>query len=1028
MNCCKEAVYRALLLNNRVGGVAATTLAPTTLAPTTRAPTTPVPTTRATTAAPATREATTPKPTTRAATTTRGPITPTPSTRGPTTPPPTTRSPSTPTPTTTTASTPPPTSSTPTVPRTTLAPTTLAPTTRTTTYMDDGGNDGGQTDPCALADATLLGRSPTSGDSYFMPLASLRACMLNTRITHASAIWTLHNLLYGVAETYSFTDLVVDSVASEQSNDCGHRVHPVKVELEALIGAQISDYDKMLSGQDPDAVNEILNEERPAYEFHSNLLNLFNRLHDAHTSYATPYDMFRVYFPFNFGSRMQDGRQVVTLRYTTDPAQSLGRLAFAYQRLFGTTPLPTRYNDTVITLINNMCPMEYLRSLVADDGPLAASYQQTEQRLNAYIFTSPLLVLSQVLSNLPDYDAVTLRFEDGYETSVNLMGQFADLSTSPYYSVPNLRSTAALSSYLHSNPAFNAFVGLESDLEAKKPTLWKYASAAAAAPIIHGGRIMSSVHSDRLAQLSKKHKALLDPVRNHLRDNLLNVPLPIDPLEDDSSPHRAVFANATVLDKVIKETLASSEGGASPAGALRFNTAGGFTYAITGDTMVIRIPSMVPEPRAQDDKNFYYFPDFVVAQRAAIARNVSRLLVDVSSNGGGYIVSAYALLWYLMADADRICAPLRVRVTPNWKLWLDSFGSGIAATVDTYLGPKGDDLADEIDQIFANVSALVTLVYDGLGYTQDVLGASTKAVSLAKVEAAKQSILAKPNKGDRADAIRAYLKDRSFIPDDAEVKDSLLPVAGFTPFDPTEFVRPHTAGETFLPLLSNYKQPQSRNWGRPANYSQPGEYAWCGDVLLNMPTVAAGYRAGYWTQVAFVTDGTCGSACALFTQAIQTNGDAVGFTYGGAADTALDVASFAGGNVEEYNDFWPTLAFAAKLGELVSGGAAPWAAAHEHTWVAHPIAFPTKASARFNWNMMFSEAMGDAALPRQFYLMPGRKHFNVWPNTDTGRADLYAQIAAIPDWAAIPAQFKDSHGQCPLEANPFARRQAGHQF
>lgn len=106
---------------------------------------------------------------------------------------------------------------------------------------------------------------------------------------------------------------------------------------------------------------------------------------------------------------------------------------------------------------------------MGEEGPLAATYQQMEQRLNAFVFSTPLLVLSQVVATLPDYDSIRLRFADGSEFTVNLLGQFADRSTSPYYSVPNLRSTEALSSFMHTNEAFSAFLKLDEEAESKNP-------------------------------------------------------------------------------------------------------------------------------------------------------------------------------------------------------------------------------------------------------------------------------------------------------------------------------------------------------------------------------------------------------------------------------------------------------------------------------------------------------------------------------------------------------------------------------
>ena len=872
----------------------------------------------------------------------------------------------------------------------------------------------------------MLGHSPTSGDSYFMKPVDLRACLQSTKISHANALWTLHNLYYGVAETYSFTDIAVNSLNSVQNNVCGFKLHPVSVDLIGEISSQISDYNDVLSPLSENDVDAYLAQERPAYEFHANLLRMMNNLHDAHTLYATPYEMFRVYAPLNFGSRMVNGRQVITLRYTTNTADPVGRLARIHERLFGSIPFPESYNGKIVAQINGVDALTFLLRLVADNAPLGASYQQAEQRLNANFFSSPLLVFGLTLSLMPDFDSLTLKFSDGIVKTAHLLGQFADLSTSPYYSVPNLRSSSALSSYMHSNPAFNAFINHEENANEMRSTLWKSASSAARAPI--ASHLMSSSSGgqlrDRWMQLSKRHKALLCPVKNFMRDHILNVPV-----EDiDTVPSRSPrFAEAAVLARVIKDQLArgASSGGRSTTFTQFPN---GLSYSIRGDVIIVRVPSMVPEPESDDDENFYFFPDFVKIQTAAKRAQVTRLLFDVTNNGGGYVMSAYALLWYVMADPVKACAPLRKRVTPNWDLWINSFGDGLQALVDKFLTVQGESLADKINPIFKEISSLVTLLYEGLGLTFDDLGSVTKNVALARVTAAKASILARTSKADRARAIVNYIKSRGFIPPDAPVRDQMMPIEGFTPFDPAELCRVKSELEYFTNPNSIYKQPEFKSWGRPSSYSQPGLYSFCFSTMQHMPQVAAGYQTGYWSQVAFVSDGTCGSACALFTQALQTNGDAVAFTYGGVANTPLDVASFAGGNVEEYSSFWPSLAFAAKVGHLASGGQAPWSLAHHRTWVSSPIAFPTRASARFNWNMMFASAMGPDALPRQFYLIPARKHFNIWTASEEGLSQIYSEISSIQNWATIPAQFASSHGQCPGEITPFANRPPVHVY
>jgi hypothetical protein len=375
-----------------------------------------------------------------------------------------------------------------------------------------------------------------------------------------------------------------------------------------------------------------------------------------------------------------------------------------------------------------------------------------------------------------------------------------------------------------------------------------------------------------------------------------------------------------------------------------------------------------------------------------------------------------------MADESKICAPIRKRITPNWEAWLESFGSGIEVLVDKYLGSQGEALADKLDSIFAEIVNVVTVLYDGFGFTSDQLGRVSKAVAIERVNTKQRQIRSIPSKATKAAAIASYIRMRQFVPiEAARLRDSILPAGWSNPFDPREVLNRSVDGRfiPFNPRLSNYKQADNKEWGgRGAKYSKAGHYEFCMRTLREMPDKAIGYVKGYWTDISFVSDGTCGSACALFTQGIQTNGDAVAFTYGGIANKALDVASFAGGNVEDYEDFWPKLAFTARVAKLASGGQAPWIKAHEKTWVSSPIAFPTKASANFNWNMMFVEAMGPDALPRQFYLIPGRRHFNLWGSDKVTKTELYRQITVIENWKQVQGQFAVTHGQCPLEQVP----------
>jgi hypothetical protein len=346
------------------------------------------------------------------------------------------------------------------------------------------------------------------------------------------------------------------------------------------------------------------------------------------------------------------------------------------------------------------------------------------------------------------------------------------------------------------------------------------------------------------------------------------------------------------------------------------------------------------------------------------------------------------------------------------------------------MAPESESVSDDIDSIFDQIESLVILMHDGLGIEALLKGLPGKTSTLQALQRKKDELEAITDKVARGDAIVSYLRSRDCLANPVgqpanivarinELKEYLLPQLWMQPF------RNGADKEYSWPLrsiigLRNYLRPETKVWGgRPGTYSQRARFSECQNLFEDMPDQASGYIKNYWTQVAFVSDGTCGSACALFTQGIQTNGDAVGFTYGGVANQALDVAAFAGGNVEGYKDFWSRATFQAKAAKLASRGKAPWIVQHEKSWVSSPMPFPTRAGASFNRNMMFVEAMGEDALPRQFYLIPARRHFNIWGSDEMTKTELYGQITAIGDWGAIEGQFAATHGQCPLEARPF---------
>ena len=91
--------------------------------------------------------------------------------------------------------------------------------------------------------------------------------------------------------------------------------------------------------------------------------------------------------------------------------------------------------------------------------------------------------------------------------------------------------------------------------------------------------------------------------------------------------------------------------------------------------------------------------------------------------------------------------------------------------------------------------------------------------------------------------------------------------------------------------------------------------------------------------------------------------------------------------------------------------------------------FPTRATAKFNWNMMFAPQLGEDALPRQFYLLPPTMHINKWATSAyIEKNPIYDEIVSVANWKSIQPQFPSSHARMFVRpiAPQLARLMSGH--
>ena len=75
-------------------------------------------------------------------------------------------------------------------------------------------------DPCWKLNRMAGGYESLLGDIYYTSITDLKKCLLGLKITNYKALWTLHNLHFGIAEAYSFTDIATEQGRSSRVALC----------------------------------------------------------------------------------------------------------------------------------------------------------------------------------------------------------------------------------------------------------------------------------------------------------------------------------------------------------------------------------------------------------------------------------------------------------------------------------------------------------------------------------------------------------------------------------------------------------------------------------------------------------------------------------------------------------------------------------------------------------------------------------------------------------------------------------------
>ncbi|KAF4734595.1 hypothetical protein FOZ62_022592 [Perkinsus olseni] len=792
----------------------------------------------------------------------------------------------------------------------------------------------------------------TKRDHIWAKAEDVNKCLNSLTITNFNALFTLHNLKYGLTETYAFTDVANGLNKSIQSNTCGFKLHSLDVDIKGFIDDKIREFADVLDPMTPAERRKFFSESIPAAPFHFALQREFSRLNDAHTLYFSPFIDFYYVLPIRFESRMRDGAQVITLGFPD--------LDESYYCLIYGTPVTKHKEGDVIVEVDGKPVLQWMQDAVSESGPYLGIYQGPLQRLSNHFFVSPA-VDRDLRRFQPPTGPLSVTFQDGSTETINWLGRLSDYSKSAGADVITAQFYNVLTNW---NPLFQRTVKFETEFYRKEgDTLWDLAGDFSA------GDYDNEMLDDILA-----HK-----VDSRVDDVLFGTKTPV-----------------TQEDKWINGT--------------------GYQYSLLDDTVVVSVPDFVPGGGEFDLRTVLY-ENFSEVQDFARQSNVSRILFDVSTNGGGFVVSTFALQWYVVPNADDICFPIVRHMTDNWISWVSSFGVNYNQTIDNFFSENADKVGDpafiheRFQQLYLLLNYADQLLSDA-ETTQDSRVENTEVPRLKKIE---EGILSQSSPAQRARLFNIFLKERLFLNASTAVGSELAPQYGWYLFDNEELINPKTR-EPFDPPLSQFTNYRVLPWGKPSNYSATSVFGFCYDILQNVSSLAGpSYDAEYWTEVAFVTDGNCGSACSLFTQTLQLTGAATAFTFGGLKDQAMDVASFGGGNVLEYDDTSPLLNIASHLGYWATFGDSDWSKRHTNIWVNKPIPFPNSARVRYTWNLGSASQLGPQSLPRQFYIIPPHKQLNMWARNLDERAAIHEEIVSIKNWTHLRMnpQFPNL-GDCPV--------------
>lgn len=861
--------------------------------------------------------------------------------------------------------------------------------------FDDDDNT--KIDYCAdLNDKSIIAGMDSTG------LANIRwgigedvmKCLNTLTITRHDALFTLHNLRYGVAEGYSFTSIAKDATKSEESNKCGFGIYDVKVDLVKFLDNKIYQFtdklDKEVSSEEREA---FLEDTIPSLKFHSEIMDEFNKLNDAHTLYISPYDMFIYTLPICFDTDLAEGggggndRQVILLCNL--------HMEVMYMELLGHGTTERASSGDEIIEIDGMPAIAWLEYMVSDDGPLKGFYSDSNQRINQAFFVGDSIQIPLSYRSPPKKHSIDITFSNGENATVYWLVRFLDYTPALKEVHGSGLTRRTYNALVNLNEKFDYVLDIEKNiLHRDMASIWNVSSSS-------GDKEMDKAISPIITAM--------DSIRSpppHLSgvgsgDFIINTAARLDDKYfyriSSSNSVKATTTTSITLDNDIK------------ASSFPWNYDGSIRWKIDDNMVIVVIPTFLlsdnnnPSSSNSSPDEFLYMPVLFDIHHAAREAGIRRILIDLSGNSGGYVISSMAALWHFVDNPEDICQPQSKHMTYHWRLWVKSFASNWDKSVEAGIKSIGYDKLGSMSYIREKFHDLRILyryaahIIPDFGTFSDELNWIDNTINR----------LEHLTPGDRVKEMRRILLNREFI--HGNHAKEIAPKDGWYPFLPNELLVPGEGKGFKGPNLTEYIHPQNLRWGpQYSQYSLKGDWSFCRhEVLPRMEALHSKYSTststswsrGYWDNIAILSDGGCGSACSMFAMGLQLYAKATAYTYGGLIHHPMAVSAFTGGNVEQYGRVWPKVDLAAHLGHWATFGEAEWSKVNDLDWVNYATAFPTRATATFNWNMAFHRGLGPNAMPIQWYKIYAHRHISRWARDSTQRHSIYYDVAQH-DWQA----------------------------